>query len=269
MGHSLKYICVCICVCVCLYLPGGMLSNSICYTHRALSNLLNHAISILCPISWTHIWLQHPPPPRIQVPRVIWEWRDPPIRIHFPLSFFVNLDWQGWATVAHNLHKTLGNKKSLPAMCPEYHTGAGQLTLTVSSLRRQDLLHSTSSPLSNDGAPSLGEFSLRFHPEVRSWEPAHCLESSWGSHTCSGSLDALVLSQNTRKCQRWDPSSCTRLPFSAFLPSFTLLFVSRSPYLEQWLVNCFKKSHFYVFLLLFVCSLLIHFEICYSSADKL
>lgn len=158
MGHSLKYICVCICVCVCLYLPGGMLSNSICYTHRALSNLLNHAISILCPISWTHIWLQHPPPPRIQVPRVIWEWRDPPIRIHFPLSFFVNLDWQGWATVAHNLHKTLGNKKSLPAMCPEYHTGAGQLTLMVSSLRRQDLLHSTTSPLSNDGAPALENF---------------------------------------------------------------------------------------------------------------
>ena len=34
-------------------LSSSMLS-SICYTHRALSNL-NHAVSILCPVSWTHI----------------------------------------------------------------------------------------------------------------------------------------------------------------------------------------------------------------------
>ena len=174
-----------VCVCICMYLPGGMLFNSICYTHKALSNLLNHAISILCPVSWTPA----PSPSQNTSTQSDMRVERPSNKDSFP---FVNLDQQGWATLALNLHTTLGNKKSLPAMCPEYDPGAGQLTLMVSSLRRQDLLHSTSYPLSNDGAPNLGEFSLRFHPEVRSWEPDHCLGSSWGSHTRSGSLDTLV-----------------------------------------------------------------------------
>lgn len=178
---------VCVCVCVCIGQVVCFLIPYVTLTEPCLIFLtMQSPFYVLSP------GLQHPPPSRIQVPRVIWEWRGPPIRIHFSLSFFVNLDQQGWATVALNLHTSLGNKKSLPAMCPEYDTGAWQLTLMVSSLRRQDLLHSTSSPLSNDGAPNLGEFSLRFHPEVRSWEPDHCLGSSWGSHTRSGSLDTLV-----------------------------------------------------------------------------
>lgn len=157
-------------------------------------------------------------------------------------------------------------------MCPEYNTRAGQLTLMVSSLRRQDLLHSTSSLLSSDGAPSLGNFpwgSLQrsdLGNQLTALEVAEvptlalaasipwCLQCS---HRTPG---------NARDGTQVHELGSLSLPS---FPPFTLLYVSRSLYLEQWLVNYFNKSHFYVFLLLFVCALLIHFEICYSLADKL
>lgn len=142
----------------------------------------------------------------------------------------------------------LGNNKYLPAMCPEDVTGALQLTLMVSSLRKQDSLHSASSPPSNNvtwGTSSLGEFPLRFLPGAKSEESIHSLGSSYGSHTCSGHLDLLVLSVEHQEMAK-DVIQVHEF-HSLSLPSFpllTLLYVSRSLLLRQQYISYFKKSHF-------------------------
>lgn len=156
-------------------------------------------------------------PPTPEYKYMIWEWRGLTVRIHFPLSFSLSPDW---ATVAHNLHTFLGKKKKNCQPCAQSMTLSWAVNLDGFQCTRQDLLHSTSCPFSIDGTSSLGVFSLRFHLEVISWEPAHCLGSSWGAHTCSGSLDPPVLSRTPGNGQRWNPSSWTQLSFSAFLPSF-------------------------------------------------